>query len=602
MVEWFNHALPHALARSENSDYGAVTYAPAAAAREASRVAPVELHRIPESRAEAEAKCVADIVEESEGKVAILVRARKDAAGIVRELNRRRIRFQAVDMDPLTERQTVLDLHSLARAVQYPADRTALYAVLRGPLCGLTLAELTAYAAGEPLPARGEAAMERIERARRERWRRPLRESVEELWLEMGGSAALHSEAQFAEAQAYLELLETAPGEAELETELGKLFAPPDPAPEARVQIMTMHKAKGLEFDTVILPGLGRQQRNPQTPLLRWWERSRGGRSALLVGSVKATGSEGDRIYSFLQEVETRRQRHENGRLLYVAATRARRKLHLAGWLNDAKDEPAANSMLAALWPAIGEDFLRLTSLAAAAPLPAAAGEVRRLAAGWIPPKRPAPLDWELAEALPGEEIAFDWSGEPLRLVGTLVHRLLQQMAKEGLAAWPAARVAGLRGYVAGTLRAMGVPGAELEAAVDRAMQAVEAAAAGERGRWILDAHAEAVSEWEIAGAAGGRLRHVRIDRSFVDVDGVRWIIDYKTSSHEGGGLEEFLNNERERYRAQMEGYAELVTALDGRPVRLGLYFPLLGGWREWAYAPPSVSLPAGSGSGREGD
>jgi ATP-dependent helicase/nuclease subunit A len=133
-------------------------------------------------------------------------------------------------------------------------------------------------------------------------------------------------------------------------------------------------------------------------------------------------------------------------------------------------------------------------------------------------------------------------------------------------------------------------------------MQAVEAAAAGERGRWILDAHAEAVSEWEIAGAAGGRLRHVRIDRSFVDVDGVRWIIDYKTSSHEGGGLEEFLNNERERYRAQMEGYAELVTALDGRPVRLGLYFPLLGGWREWAYAPPSVSLPAGSGSGREGD
>ena len=47
--------------------------------------------------------------------------------------------------------------------------------------------------------------------------------------------------------------------------------------------------------------------------------------------------------------------------------------------------------------------------------------------------------------------------------------------------------------------------------------------------------------------------------------------------------LDEFLDNERERYRAQLERYAQLMQALGDEPIRLGLYFPLLSGWREWA-------------------
>ena len=34
--------------------------------------------------------------------------------------------------------------------------------------------------------------------------------------------------------------------------------------------------------------------------------------------------------------------------------------------------------------------------------------------------------------------------------------------------------------------------------------------------------------------------------------------------------------------RAQLESYAAAMGALDGRPIRLALYFPLLAGWREW--------------------
>ena len=75
------------------------------------------------------------------------------------------------------------------------------------------------------------------------------------------------------------------------------------------------------------------------------------------------------------------------------------------------------------------------------------------------------------------------------------------------------------------------------------------------------------------------------IDRMFVDEDGRAWIVDYKTSTHEGADVEAFLASEQERYRAQLERYGEALAQPGGH--RLGLYFPLLKGWREWERQAP---------------
>jgi len=81
-----------------------------------------------------------------------------------------------------------------------------------------------------------------------------------------------------------------------------------------------------------------------------------------------------------------------------------------------------------------------------------------------------------------------------------------------------------------------------------------------------------------------GRMGSSILIRTFV-ADGVRWIVDYKTGSHAGGDASGFLDRERERHRAQLERYAAFVRALDARPIRVALYFPLVAdGWREWAY------------------
>ena len=114
------------------------------------------------------------------------------------------------------------------------------------------------------------------------------------------------------------------------------------------------------------------------------------------------------------------------------------------------------------------------------------------------------------------------------------------------------------------------------------------------RAQWILSEHRDARSEYAIAGVDRGQIVRGKVDRTFVDHVGiddadVRWIVDFKTSVHLGGSLEEFLDDQQRRYRDQLERYARLLAPL-GQPVRVGLYFPLLDEWREWEPGQSAVS------------
>ncbi|MGH8633159.1 MAG: PD-(D/E)XK nuclease family protein, partial [Burkholderiales bacterium] len=196
-------------------------------------------------------------------------------------------------------------------------------------------------------------------------------------------------------------------------------------------------------------------------------------------------------------------------------------------------------------------------------------------------------LAWRAAESMPRaesphEQVEFSWASETAKHVGTVVHRFLQLAADEGLARWDARRVAALREVFARDLQRLGVPDAERKGAVARVHDALAACLEAERGRWLLAAREETRSELRLTGIADGKLMSVAIDRTFVDEHGTRWIVDYKTGSHEGADVEAFLDREQERYRRQLEQCAALMRGLDPRPIRLGLYFPLLGGWREW--------------------
>ena len=91
-------------------------------------------------------------------------------------------------------------------------------------------------------------------------------------------------------------------------------------------------------------------------------------------------------------------------------------------------------------------------------------------------------------------------------------------------------------------------------------------------------------SEYSITGLSDNELQHVIIDRTFVDKNGTRWIIDYKTGAHSGADIEDYLDREVLRYSLQMQKYAKIIKQIDDRDIKLGLYFPLMRQWREWSY------------------
>ena len=117
-------------------------------------------------------------------------------------------------------------------------------------------------------------------------------------------------------------------------------------------------------------------------------------------------------------------------------------------------------------------------------------------------------------------------------------------------------------------------------------MTALIAVQGDPRGRWILQRRGgrDDFREYAVSGQWRGEVVRAVFDRSFIDERGIRWVIDYKTSQHAGGGsLAEFLDREVERYRPQLQRYALLARKLGPEPVRVGLYFPLMRAWREWS-------------------
>ena len=657
IVDWVNRSFERILPEREDYAAGAVSYTPSVPVHPAQAEA-VRVHAFFDDAGETEAERVVALARaaKNDGTVAILVRGRTHLQHIVPALKRAGVRFSAIEIEPLARRQPVQDLLALARGLSHPGDRVAWLAVLRAPFCGLTLADLHALCGPGPdaaasrraapaaqldlfspadaaprspekpsypdertvwealrdekrlalLSADGRARLERVrpvlDRALSERSRGTLRERVESVWLRLGGPAGI-DETDLEDAEIFLDYLgeREQAGEiadpAAFEAGMAKLYALPDLRSDGSVQIMTIHNAKGLEFDTVIVPGLGKAPPQRETNLLLWMERATGAASSLLLAPIKEAGTERDPIYAYLSRLDRERESHEDARVLYVAATRAKKRLHLLGSTKRPEESddpkraaprPTQRSLLEKLWPAVEADF------AAAAGVFSAEGgrrgpaeatidqDLRRLPLGWSLPPLPASVSstGPAERAAPRDDIEFSWAGETARRIGSVAHRWLQRIAAEETRGWDRPRLEAMRAQFRRQLAARGVAEGELEDAASRVLAALGNALDDPRGRWLLGPQREARNEYRLTALVDGERREVIVDRTFLDAQGRRWIVDYKTSSHEGADVESFLDRERERYSAQLAAYARILGGAS-KP-RLGLYFPLVPGWREW--------------------
>jgi ATP-dependent exoDNAse (exonuclease V) beta subunit len=591
IVEWVNRVFPSVLPPSEDEASGAVPYSPSVPFEESDADGAPTLELFADRMGEA--KRVAQLASEARGKTAILVRNRSHLESVVEELKRSGIRYRAVEIEQLGEKQVVQDLFALTRALTHLADRVAWLAVLRAPWCGLTLAELSAFFELHPHATVWELIQSQPRLARLvsilrpaldNRLRGTLRDRVEGAWLALGGPACVLDATDLEDAEIFFDELERLEEAGELSDfgaladSVSKLYALPDveAGPQA-VEIMTIHKAKGLEFDTVIVPGLDRLPRSGRKPLFAWRALA-GGR--LLLAPIDETGGDAEPLYTYVRSLDREAEDIEAGRLFYVAATRAESRLRLLGCVKVDEDGvvkmPSRRSLLGLAWGVLGEE-VRLPAAVPAVEekesLPA--GELRRLAPDFVMPRVPMGVEWKaVEEGKEEDQIEFSWVGETSRHVGTVVHRWLQRMAEDELKGWTRERIEKLEPMFAKDLSARGVQAQEAKTAAALVKLALVNTIEDERGRWIVGPHPEAWTEYRFRTREGRRLV---ADRRIRDSSGREWVVDYKTSRHQGADLDGFLDREKERYAPQLAEYSSSLN-----DARMGLYFPVLQGWREW--------------------
>jgi len=614
IVGWVNGTFASAFPSIEDSFTGSIRYSPSVAVKKADDASAVSVRLYSGRDDGAEAAGVVEIIKKiPDGETAaVLCRSRSHVDSVVEALKAEGVSFRAQDIDSLDGRFVIADLMSLLRAMAHQYDRVAWLSVLRAPWCGLSLGDLHALCACDTASpvARLMKDPERIARLSYDgqerllrtsasinealsQWGRvPVRAIIEGLWIALGGPACVEDEPSMRDAEAFFGLLDPlgalcSQSHLRSVTErLEKLYADHGGTSETRLDVMTIHKSKGLEFDHVIIPGLGRRPGSDKNKLLLWMEREDG----LLLAPIAKQGEKAENpVYDYLSSINKEKAGFELARLFYVAATRARRRLYLFGHMDSGKDGPRADSrsMLAVIE---GSPSIDPANLVPAAVAPAQGEGTAPIA---CPPLKRLPLAWRMpepAQAVGGgekpeqateEEPEFYWAGEIRRHVGTVVHSYLCRVARQGLDKWGAPRLKAARSAMEAELRTLGLGGAAAPAAAREAASILLRALNDDKGRWALSAHEQGSVELEVTGVVEGRIVHVVMDRTFVE-NGVRWVVDYKSSSHEGGSLDDFLANERERYRGQLEMYAAILKAGgESREIRKGLYYPALSAWVE---------------------
>lgn len=612
-----------------------------------------------------------ELARANEGKyrIAILARARKSLAPIALALREAGIPFRAVELENLKDRPEVLDALSLARALLNSYDRVAWLGVLRAPWCGLALEDLHRLTSADdpellarPVPellaerlqflsVEGQRAASRV----LDMWNsmpalraaRPTATTgtwLQQVWQRLGGGACVDATAS-ANVDLLWSCLDGLPaGEQDLvglalDAALDKLTALPNPEAKSDcgVQLMTIHKSKGLEFEVVIVPDLQARTRNNKPAMLSWLERgltqpdSRGEITEFLIAPFQPQGKERGKAKVWVDSVIRERETQEDRRILYTAATRAREELHLFARPeykieNNRQfnlSDPAKNSLLATAWPALEEEVgkqfkewktARETSDAGKAQvIETIAASENNLLLMPSPAKpmllRRLPLDYHVAacesdgapepvlslakslasETREGTLYTRHEGGMLSRALGSAVHTLLEELARlRTLHEWAPARAAltRLKPRIAAQARATGLDPAQAAGIATKAMETALSASSDPMGQWILSPRTEAASEVSWAGVVSGgpsTIRTVRVDRIFraglapgTEGEDCWWIVDYKTAHDENANPAEALPALRKIFAPQLEAYAAVLRNLRGAdtPICAGLYYP----------------------------
>lgn len=549
--------------------------------------------------------------------IAVLVRSRSHLDNVISAFKQNNILFKAVDIDPLHQEPVIQDLLSLTLALLDPADRLSWLAILRAPWCGLSLVDLKQIADQHTiiinslnsrallatLSSDGQSRLNKIlpilNDLIQNRQRAPLNICINNAWILLGGPACLEKKSSLEDVNKYFTLLSKCESQTlslnatQLKEKMLQLYANTD-AENHRVELLTIHAAKGLEYDHVFLPSLEKVIKNDEQSLLNWidlpiHDTSRNEKSLLLLAAMDGITIEKDQRQQSLYQFITRRKKeiltHELDRLFYVAKTRAKKSISLSfesKIKNGGQEILTSGSFLKKLFPFIAETQTQSTTLPWISFIKdnenmnndiiknSSNLYMKRLPVTFINPfsttslasfnMHHGPTGFMRIEATP-------------RRIGTLVHRILQQISFDSIWDWQARiHTPAFYHWLQRELQQWGTPLSSLENAQILIQEMLSRILHDTKGQWILSAHKETQSELPLTVILHGKIEHVVIDRTFIDDAGNRWIIDYKTSE----------KPDPSQYQDQLYKYRDAMSLYDNKhPICLGLYFLAIPQWIE---------------------
>mgnify|MGYP001400620185 CR=1 FL=1 len=623
LIDWINQLFPSALeAAGSSGDF----FVPQNAVRKEDCGSPFIFHNITPDDRLAEANHIAELIislrnEESNLKsgerssICILGRSKSHLEEIAQTLKKRKIEFTSVELSSLAEIPVIQDLMIVARILLHPADKVAWLAFLRAPWAGFNLEVLSKlsdvpvlrdfllhpYTADQLSKEDSQRLIwiqDILQKSCQALKTHSLLDSLKMIWVAIGGNS-LYRDADSREAvRQFFRLIHGLEKEDGLITfqKISRLTEKSYPDNSQNLQnylnIMTIHKAKGLEFDIVIIPSAHRTVRSEPQSLLNWenfdFDSSSGGP---LVAAYQNDFS--NSLYSFLRSFELQKIREEVVRLLYVAVTRARKKVHLLGKLGDCQRDiekrqfakPPKGSFLEFIYKRIPTELIQQNSKDSSVELHDNRGvSLKRMEFTERNISRDPFASMVLRNKTGLDALEFEWAGITARQIGIVVHsifesldELIRQYSTEEI-------IQRSLKYAKNRFKSMGVSVSNMNLAVQRTEVGLNNVLCSERGRWLFNEnHNHVQRELELFPGAGFSDSKIIIDRTFID-DGVRWIVDYKTGYHDGADADGFIESETLRHKPQLDYYARVLSLEEHREIRLGLYFPLLDRWKEWSY------------------
>lgn len=628
LVAWTNRIFGHSVMASPEEAFGEVSFQPSTAQADGADdpMRPsVSLNLFFEDKpltlpAEAEAGWLARMVrhlldERLPGaSIGILLFTRSRLRVYLNALRNAGVSVRVKQGLKIADQPEIIHLCRMAAALCRPHDNVAWASLMRSPWAWadtsvlLEIASLPAATWSRKLSLAADVYPEvkRVQRALQSAGRRvgrdPLGQVVRELWTALNGpertAASFGAEGVF-NCRLFMEILESVekgiPEETllHLNRALQTLYAPASPeASPAPVDLMTVHGAKGLEFDVVFLPFLDWRplavphhppylvQRSPEPPGL-----------PLIAMASDRRLSEPDKGYQLLKTIADTRELGEAKRVLYVGTTRARKALFLSGVAARNRDriEGPRNTpldWLLAHGNRPGDDLMETNLNPEGPPFPVKQPKHEEaLPDPLVFEPQPFPYTMESPSELKRDvstvEEPVAREAEPAEhaaIRGTVTHRVIQTL-------WLEDKTPELQSIAA----ALASEGMNLDAAYAAARGIADEIAACQKDdffQWLLDrSRGEGQSEYALEGVkASDKLYGGILDFVKREADRV-WIVDFKTSRPAPGQSEaEFLRQQTERYRPQLAAYRAMLAGkerIEPGLVRTGLYFTSIRRWHE---------------------